>query len=157
LVDRMLNEWKDVDSALRKCAQLDATILAAAVRRDEAILAATRDYDNASKAKVEQRLALTAEIEDFCRAHRKELDGDAWTGNFGKAGFRLNPPKVVALKGWTMARILEALEAARMDELLRVKKELDKTACHRVDEDTLRKVGVKIVHEETFFVETVTA
>jgi len=84
---------------------------------------------------------------------------------FGKFGFRTGQPQVQPLsKKWPWKSILRTLVAARFTGWIRIKREVDKErilAVHARSSDAkkfklvcaLEKAGMKIVQEETFFIE----
>ena len=76
----------------------------------------------------------------------------------GSIGWRVSNPTLKTLSGWTWDRVLEKLKsAAAYAGFVRTKEEVDKASilAHRdslLPED-LRHMGVRVVQEETFFVE----
>lgn len=77
----------------------------------------------------------------------------------GTVGWRTGTPKLKTLTGWTWDRVLEALKnipkfAARY---IRRKEEVNKDALiadrEALQPEDLRAIGVKVVQDETFFIE----
>lgn len=75
----------------------------------------------------------------------------------GVVGFRTGTPKLKLCSGWTWNRVLEFLVINRLTDFIRSKQEVDKELilANRdcLKEETLRKIGVKVAQEETFYVE----
>jgi phage host-nuclease inhibitor protein Gam len=73
----------------------------------------------------------------------------------GRIGFRTGTPKLKTLAGWTWDRVKGALTAA----FIRTKSDVDKEgllgafARGEVSDGDLRVAGVRVVQDETFFVE----
>lgn len=73
----------------------------------------------------------------------------------GRLGFRTGTPKLKTISGWTFDRVLSVVAEA----FVRKKQELDKEALlaaharKQVSDEDLKKIGVRVIQEETFFVE----
>ena len=92
---------------------------------------------------------------------------DANPGEFGKAksidmtqaviGFRTGQPQLKRLSGWTWDRVMEKLRTPGWSAFIRSTEEIDKQALlnerKTIGADRLREAGVRVVQEETFFVE----
>ncbi len=75
----------------------------------------------------------------------------------GTIGFRVGMPKLKLLSGWTWARVLDVLKAELMQIFVRTKEEVDKEGIiaqrNELSPETFKKMGVKVVQDEVFFVE----
>lgn len=117
------------------------------------------------RAEYEQQIAGAQEdLKPLMEAARSwcEANGDAFAGKKsiemvqGIVGFRTGTPKLKTLAGWTWDRVLEKLRTT-CREFIRTKEEVDKEAIIGARENLLdgdlRNMGVKIVQDESFFVE----
>lgn len=73
-------------------------------------------------------------------------------------GWRITPPSLKTLAGWTWDRVIEKIHDLGLDALyLRVKQEVNKQAIlaerDAIGTDQLRSFGVRVVQEEEFYVE----
>lgn len=79
----------------------------------------------------------------------------------GRLGFRTGNPKLKTLSGWTWDRVKETL-IRNLTGHVRTKTEVDKEGLlaafqrHELDDRDLREIGVKVVQDEAFFIETKT-
>ena len=77
----------------------------------------------------------------------------------GLIGYRTGTPKLKTLLRWTRAKVLEHLQDNEGNEYIRTKEEVDKDAILSdyaqkiLNEERLKKIGVQVVQDETFFVE----
>lgn len=75
----------------------------------------------------------------------------------GVVGFRTGTPKLKLLSGWTWTKVLDVLKLNKVVEFVRTKEEVDKECIlanrETISEDTLKRIGVKVVQDESFFVE----
>jgi phage host-nuclease inhibitor protein Gam len=75
----------------------------------------------------------------------------------GALGWRLGGPSLRTLTGWTWDRVKETLKAANAAGYLRVKEEVNKQNLladrDAIGAEKLREIGVRVVQEESFFVE----
>ena len=73
-------------------------------------------------------------------------------------GWRIGQPALKTLPGWTFDRVLEHLRNVPVLRcFIRTKEEVDKQGIiasrEKLDEETLRGMGVRVVQEDRFFVE----
>jgi phage host-nuclease inhibitor protein Gam len=75
----------------------------------------------------------------------------------GVIGFRVGTPKLKLLSGWTWARVLEVLKVNELRIFVRTKEEVDREGIiaqrNDLSAETLKKMGVKVAQDETFFCE----
>lgn len=75
----------------------------------------------------------------------------------GTLGFRTGTPKLKTIAGWTWDRVLEGLRALKRTAFIRTKEEVNKDAIiearDRLLDGGLRVMGIRVVQEETFFIE----
>jgi phage host-nuclease inhibitor protein Gam len=133
--------------------------------------------ESRTKALMDQRLKEVREDHEAQLAYINDkltpllMRIQAWAesnaGDFGKLksiemihgtiGWRVSPPTLKTLSGWTWQRVLDALKSLGHAPFIRTKEEVDKQAVLAQRENLLdgdlRQFGCKIVQEESFFVE----
>jgi len=96
-------------------------------------------------------------VEAWAEAHPEEFGrGRSIPMLHGTIGWRVGQPQLKTLSGWTWDRVLEALRSF-CPQWIRTKEEVDKQAIlaerdNLLDGD-LKRIGVKVVQEDGFFVE----
>jgi phage host-nuclease inhibitor protein Gam len=75
----------------------------------------------------------------------------------GTVGWRTGQPALKTVPGWTFDRVLQTLKAAGAAGYIRVKEEVHKQNLlsdrEVIGPEKLREIGLRVVQEETFFVE----
>lgn len=75
----------------------------------------------------------------------------------GTLGYRTGQPRLKLLSGWTWNRVLEMLAVNRLHDYIRQKQEPDKERIlaerDQLTDDLMKRVGIKVVQDETFFIE----
>jgi len=114
------------------------------------------------KTGIEEKVAL---LEAWAGANPDQFPKDRKSLEFvhGKLGYRTGTPKLKTILRKTWDRVLETLKAFPAGELVRsyvrTKEEVNKELIisdysqGQLDFETLRKIGVEVVQEESFFVE----
>jgi len=103
--------------------------------------------------------ALTEQLRVWAEANPSEFNGaKSLPMTDGVIGWRIGNPTLKTLSGWIWDRVLEKLKsAATYAGFLRVKEEVDKAGILAMRENLLpgdlREMGVRVVQEESFFVE----
>jgi phage host-nuclease inhibitor protein Gam len=139
----------DAETLLGEIAADTATLNALRAELDGEVTAVRQKYEgriDALAKQLEQKSGLLqqwaeASPEEF--AERKSIDF-----LHGRLGFRTGNPKLKTLAGWTFDRVLGVIDAL----FVRVKRDLDKETILSAYA-ALRAVGLRVVQEETFFVE----
>jgi phage host-nuclease inhibitor protein Gam len=76
----------------------------------------------------------------------------------GSVGWRTAGPALRTLTGWTWDRVKETLKTMGASGYIRVKEEVNKQNLisdrESIGPEKLREIGLRVVQEETFFVET---
>lgn len=149
---------EDVEACVEKIAR-------ATIARDG--LMAQMDHDLIDvRARFEPQITAYGQAIDGLMTHVQAWAED-YPEEFGKVkslelmhgtiGFRTGTPKLKLLSGWTWARVLDLLKAEAMSIFVRTKEEVDKEGIiaqrNELTPETLKKMGVKVVQDETFFVE----
>lgn len=127
----------------------------------------------ATIAELEDELnAKLALCEKFAAEHRDELlpgKGKSNETPLSRWGFRTGMPQLKLLSKWSWAKVLEQLVGVGARDCIRVKEEVDKEALLKLGKDgtltvaaedpakakthSLAVLGVRIVQDETFFIE----
>jgi phage host-nuclease inhibitor protein Gam len=124
----------------------------AALKKLDAQYAGSLEEIGLAQAQAFERLQAWADANpaDFHNAQTLDL-------THGRIGYRTGMPALKTLAGWTFDRVLERLKNLSWTHFIRVKQEVDKQAIiaqrEQLTEDDLRGLGVRVVQEETFFVE----
>ena len=159
-----LRNWNDFNLTLREIALIDLRVAEATTERDQAKLTAEATYNTATAPLVAKREALGAELEQFYRAHRKEVEADGKRSielDFGRAGMRRGNPTLACLKGWKWERVLQAIKDRfekkpdRLEQLITTKESINKDGVKSAgfSQEELAAIGVKIKQDEEFFYE----
>lgn len=149
----------DLEALVREVAELTLTRNKQQTELDAALTKIRQGYEE-TLAVIDQSLTEKTELaRAWAEANPAEFKGlKSLELTHGTVGFRAST-KVKTLAGWTVAKIIAALKAkfAFPDEYIRTKEELNKEAliAHRdaIPADELRLVGVKIVQDESFFID----
>ena len=155
--EAVMNDLANTANNKRKLvARLDAAVLQA----QEAAAPGIAACDDAIKAKSDA-LRAWAEANPEAFGKKKSIAFLA-----GTLGFRTGTPKVALLsRAWTWGKVLEAINA-RAFQFVRTSEEVDKDAilafvaspqdatdAANIERNVLTPIGVKVVQEESFFVE----
>lgn len=141
-VECELADWKDVDAALERIAQIDRE-----TARQEVMLNRKVDELKAEcSAKVEpiqaEKKRLEKELETFCELRKGEFEK---TRNkalvFGRVGFRTVAKIVVHNSGNTVEAIRRFFGQAKAETFLNVKVTVNKEALEQLADEDLRVVG----------------
>ena len=75
----------------------------------------------------------------------------------GTIGFRTSTPRLKLLSGWTWNRVLETLAVNKLTDYIRQKQEPDKERLladrETLTDSTLKRVGVTVAQDETFYID----
>jgi phage host-nuclease inhibitor protein Gam len=148
----------DFEEAVNMAAALTVQLRGAEVLRDEAIQAVQAEYGPGIGELKVQIEAELARAEKYAATHRDELfPGEKKSNETEMAayGWRVGNPTLKPLnRSWTWRAIVEALERKFGDRFLRVSKEADKDVIKaQMEPEQMEKVGLRIVQDETFWVE----
>jgi phage host-nuclease inhibitor protein Gam len=121
---------------------------------------------NAARAKYEPQItAYCHEINDDFEACQRwaEANPSAFVPRksldlmHGVLGFRTGQPRLKLLSGTTWNRVLELLALNRLTDFIRQKQEPDKERIlaerETLTDELLKRIGVKVVQDETFYIE----
>lgn len=147
----------EAETALGEIAACTAQLNALRAELDQEITAARQRFEqriDALSKQVEEKSGLLqqwaeASPEEF-REGRKSVEL-----LHGRIGFRTSTPALKTVAGWTFKKVLEVVERA----FVRVKEDLDKEgilatyARGELTDAELKRVGLRVVQEEAFFVE----
>lgn len=112
------------------------------------------DFNGKRQMAIDERMGAALA---WSEAHKADF-GDAKSIAMTHAviGYRTGQPQLKTLKGWTWDRVLESVRTIFGTDWLRIKVEVDKAKLLSVREgraDDFPRIGVRVVQEETFYVE----
>jgi phage host-nuclease inhibitor protein Gam len=171
-----LKTREDFDFAIGEVAQITVQIRKIEAARDHTVQAIQAAYGGHISPLQARCNALVAQAEQYAEAHRDELlpgklkSADTPLATFG---FRTGMPALKLLSKWTWEKVLEHLRTSYgLDCFIRNKPDVDKAKIIAATEDgalsfptltpdgeemtfeiPVAQIGVKIVQEETFFIE----
>ena len=125
------------------------------VEMDTEITAIKENYE-ARLATVSDRLTpLVQEIQAWAESHPAEFcDKKSLELLHGVIGWRITPPALKTLRGFTWAAVVDRLKVLGRGEFLRVKEEVNKDSLLAVREsENLKTFGCQAVQEDEFYVE----
>jgi phage host-nuclease inhibitor protein Gam len=139
----------------------------AAIKNHQRLLTAAMDAQIQSvRALFEGELAAQSESLEEKIAHARAWseanpqefgDGRSIQTVHGIIGWRMGGPSLRTLAGWTWDRVKENLIAVQAVEYIRVKEEVNKQNLladrDAIGAEKLREFGMRVVQEESFFVE----
>lgn len=159
IVRPILKTRAEAEAMAREITELICAHRAATAEMDAKITSVREDYEEtlaeSKKAIDEKTTVLQAwadgNPEEF--AGRKSIDM-----THAVVGYRTGQPQAKTMPGWTWDRVLEKIKALpAFNVFLRVKEEVDKqgliAARDSLPGQDLRSIGVRIVQDESFFVE----
>jgi len=153
----IIQDIQGFDGVLREIAAIDTRVAVAEVSRKEEILVAEGRFKARTDTLLGRRGLLVRELELYYRAHRAELEKGKKSVElqFGSAGIKTAAPAFKLLRGWTWARVLDAIRDADLG-FIRSKETVDKQALKKacLGDEKLSAIGVKVSQPETFWFET---
>lgn len=121
---------------------------------DARIMDIREEYEQQLGDADQELTQLMALARDWAEAHPEEFSvRKSIEMTHGTVGFRTGQPALKTVAGWTWARVLELLS----ERYVRVRRDPDKEKLladrEAIGADGLRKLGLRVVQEESFFVE----
>lgn len=150
---------EQVETALSEFVQADSTIQKITAEM-ELEITAIRDKQTVELAKLQQQKDGAVEILQAFATENKEMlfsKTKSYKSAHGVFGFRTGTPKIKQLKGFTKESVL-ALVKALMPDYVRTVEEVakDRLLADRTGEgmeERLKKCGMEVAQDETFYVE----
>lgn len=140
-----------VEDAVRRIAELDASIAAVEAAASHAVAAAKAKADEDSRDLVRERSQLLEAVQEYSDSHREELYQEGRKSVElinGTIGYRQSPDKVEVSKDTA-----ELLAAAGLDHCVKVSREPVKAALKNMDAEMLERFHARVVPgKETFYV-----
>jgi len=162
------NKNKNTQPVIRNREAMESLIgEIAALKNQQRLLTADMDGQIQSiRRQFEAQLAAQNEALDLKMEHAR-LWSEANPQEFGAArsietvhgavGWRTGQPALKTVPGWTFDRVLQTLKTAGASGYIRVKEEVHKQNLlsdrEAIGAEKLRELGLRVVQEETFFVE----
>lgn len=140
------------------CSEMDAEINEARARYDRENSLLSDPHAKLGLIEIRKRIGTeTVRAQLWAEANRERFaKKKSIELTHGRIGFRIGTPKLALVAKWTWKKVLAALQGMRWTyRFTRIVEEIDKEAilASKLDPATLAQVGVKIVQEESFFVE----
>lgn len=140
-----LVSWRDADRVLVRIGRLQQRLARLRTRADQRIALIETRLDAETNPLRDELNALKREIESFFRTNSDGLRSRTLPS--GRIGLRRVLALEVARPGTTLHRLAER----GMGDCIRLRQELDRQTLRRLDEDTLRGLGVKRKVREVFY------
>jgi phage host-nuclease inhibitor protein Gam len=146
----------DAETLLGEIAADTANLNALKAALDSEVTAVRQKFEGKIDALAKQLEQKSGLLQQWAEASPEEF-GEKRSIEFlhGRIGFRTGNPKLKTIAGWTFDRVLSVIDSA----WVRIKKELDKEgllAAHArgsLSDPELRSNGLRVVQDDTFFVE----
>jgi len=139
-----LKNWEDVDQALKELGQLDSELEQKEARLTAIIQKAQERYIPHIEKISRQTEQITESIQEFAAKHKTDFNGrQTKILNFGEISFRLGKSSYEFLR--PEKEIADALLRAGENKCVKVKTLIIKNSLKNIAEETLRKIGIKIV------------
>ena len=162
---KQIESRDDAEGAMRALASLENNRRLLLGRRDEEILKINQTFEGGLVLLGQQIAVQFDALRLWAEGHPEEFPKDRKSVVLlsGVLGYRTGTPKLALLsRTWTWIKVVCALKGAGLQTFVRLKEEVDKegllaahsTATNKVaSAGQLQTVGLKVVQEETFFVE----
>jgi phage host-nuclease inhibitor protein Gam len=156
----IMHSWSEVEDALKEMACIDAHCQKADAKRRLQLIETEEEYSTTTAKRLAQRAFLANEIQSFYMAHRKEVEAagkKSRESQFGVIGIKLGNKVLGLVKGWSWAKVAEAMtNSLAFEDMLthvpKINKQQVKAASATAEE--LAAIGCRISQKETFFIET---
>lgn len=150
--------WEEVDKNLKLIGNLQNKIKVQEAEMNEKILAIQNSYVNGINKLTGEKQSLEINVELFCKEHKEDLgEKKSKELSFGTISFRLTPPALKTLKGFTWESVKKIIEKSRKyaDKFLRTKVDLDKNAItnDNLPPKDLAALGLHMAQSENFYLE----
>lgn len=157
LIKPVVDSRADAERVLGDIAATTAALNIATAKLDQRLTAIRQESEGTIDELTKRNEALSGLLQHWAENNVAEFGGKKSIEFIhGRLGFRTGTPKLKTLAGWTWDRVLSVLAEALY---IRTKREVDKEKILSLygekilaDAD-LRAFGVKVVQEESFFVE----
>jgi phage host-nuclease inhibitor protein Gam len=137
-----LNDWQEVDEALREIGETEIKLSELEGEMTRQINEIKDKYALLSQPVSARVKELTGQIEGFVEAHRDDFDGKKTrTLNFGETGYRQSTTIVIPKDKDELDEVIRRLRARKMDACVVVTEKIDKDALRAYGEDVVRAVG----------------
>jgi len=155
---------ENIEILVGEIARLVADQRRMTIQMDAELAAVRARYEEPSAALAEGLRQRTATVQDWAEAHPEEFERKrSIEFAHGTVGFRTNPPKLALLsRRWNWEAVISAAKSRAWFAFIRTREEVDKDRilglasdaanARQFSEEVLKPVGLKIVRDETFFV-----
>lgn len=151
-----LTTWQDVDNSLREIAEASTTVKKSEAEMNRLTLEIQNRFEQETRETRDKIIAHEKQIELFCIEHRDEFVASKTKElNFGLVSFRMSPPKLTLLRGFTWESVLGLLKKLDMLQFVRTKEEVDRDAIKEQlsEANELAQIGLHLDQKEHFYYE----
>lgn len=151
-----LRSFDEVDDALREVGTITVEIHRAEANLNERIEDIRKQFDESTKAIIERKILLEKNLEQFCKLNRDEFEPTKTRElTFGTVSFRLSPPRLAPLHGFTWAAVLHILKKMKLVEFIRTREDVDRDAIKaaQLSAAKLAAYGLGERQDENFYYE----
>lgn len=150
------------EGAVDRIAEIQVSLRQLTAERDARIQAAQQHHAEEIAALEDELKGKLALCEKFAAQHRDTLltgKAKSLETPLARWGFRTGMPKLKLLSKWTWDKVLAKLQEVGEEKFVRLKPEVDREmilatyADNAVADTTLATYGVRVVQDESFFVE----
>lgn len=151
-----LTSFTDVDNNLRLIAMNQSFTKKKEAEMNKQMLAIQKRFEEDTREAREQVMAMEKDIELYCNEHRDEfVDSKTINLNFGIVSFRLTPPKLTTLRGFTWDTVLALMKKLKLNEYVKISEGVDKEKLKAeiTDAKDLATIGLQLAQSEQFYYE----
>jgi len=152
--ETIMQNWDDVDAALRELAELEVKVQGIEGEMTEKINAVKEKAKRDSAPLTERIKYITKQIEHFAAAHKEEFAKKRSKElTFGKVAFRLVSSVPVPRDKAKVEALLKALKAYGHSECITYVEKPDRDRLAELDDATLAKLGLSKKVQDKFRIE----
>ena len=151
-----LTSFTDVDNNLRLIALNQSFTKKKEAEMNKQMLDIQKRFEEDTREAREQVMAMEKDIELYCNEHRDEfVDSKTINLNFGIVSFRLTPPKLTTLRGFTWDTVLALMKKLKLNEYVKISEGVDKEKLKAeiTDAKDLATIGLQLAQSEQFYYE----
>jgi phage host-nuclease inhibitor protein Gam len=151
-----LTSFTDVDNNLRLIALNQSFTKKKEAEMNKQMLEIQKRFEEDTREAREQVMAMEKDIELYCNEHRDEfVESKTITLNFGIVSFRLTPPKLTTLRGFTWDTVLALMKKLKLTDYIKISEGVDKEKLKTeiTDAKDLATIGLQLAQSEQFYYE----
>lgn len=151
-----LTSFTDVDNNLRLIALNQSFTKKKEAAMNKQMLEIQKRFEEDTREAREQIMAMEKDIELYCNEHRDEfVESKTINLNFGVVSFRLTPPKLTTLRGFTWDTVLALMKKLKLTDYIKISEGVDKEKLKAeiTDAKDLATIGLQLAQSEQFYYE----